>query len=207
MSSNSVAAAELFLLLAGFWQPPDEEFLDELKSGAVDMALSRLGIQACQFRFMAPSLPVLKNFYCGLLQGNGQASILPVESLFKRWTEDPTTRLPIAGSTGYLMGDSAMHMQYLLECYGFSVPPEYRMMPDHLALLLELAAFLIKNRTPEESHLFISQHLDWLDALSLSLAELDFGDETGQQAQKFYQTALRAVQEAVSCELNKRTNN
>ena len=207
MSANSVAAAELFSLLACFWQPPDEEFLDELRSGAVDRTLSRFGIRVCQYRFMAPSLPVLQNFFSSQIQGNGQTAILPVESLFKRWTEDPTARLPIAGSTGYLMGDSAMHVQYLLEYYNLSVPPAYRMMPDHLALLLELAAFLLKNRTTEEYYLFISQHLDWLDALSLSLEELEFGDEAEQQAQKFYQTALRALQEAVACELNKRTNN
>ena len=99
-----------------------------------------------------------------------------------------------------------MHVQYLLNYYSLSVPTEYRMMPDHLALLLELAAFLLKSRTPEESRLFISQHLDWLDALALSLTELDCEDESEQQAQKFYQMALQVLQDTVASELKKRTN-
>ena len=206
MSANNIASGELFLLLAGFWQPPDEEFLDEIANGSVDASLSRMGFQSVPFRFLVPSLPVLQKFHSFHIQGYGRTSLLPVESLFKRWTEDPTARLPIAGTTGYLMGDSAMHVQYLLNCYGLSVPPEYRMMPDHLALLLELAAFLLINRTPEESQLFISQHLDWLDALESSFAELDCENEAEQQAQKFYQTALHALQEAVAGELKKRTN-
>ena len=206
MSANNIASGELFLLLAGFWQPPDEEFLDEIANGSVDASLSRLGFRSVPFRFLVPPLPVLQNFHRFHIQGHGNTSLLPVESLFKRWTEDPTARLPIAGTTGYLMGDSAMHVQYLLNCYGLSVPPEYRMMPDHLPLLLELAAFLLINRTPEESQLFISQHLDWLDALESSFAELDCENEAEQQAQKFYQTALQALQEAVAGELKKRTN-
>ena len=206
MSANNGPSAELFLLLAGFWQPPDEEFLDEIINGSVDASLSRLGSRFVPFRFLVPPLSVLQKFYSSYIQGCGKTSILPVESLFKRWTDDPTARLPIAGSTGYLMGDSAMHVQYLLNYYSLSVPTEYRMMPDHLALLLELAAFLLKSRTPEESRLFISQHLDWLDALALSLTELDCEDESEQQAQKFYQMALQVLQDTVASELKKRTN-
>lgn len=212
MSENNGAAAELFLLLAVFWHPPDEEFMDELNCGSLDADIARLGSQAdyipwweaCMtFRFMAPSLGSLQKFHNDHINGTGKASILPVESLYKRWTEDPTARLPIAGSTGYLMGDAAMHVQYLLDFYGLSVPPAYRMMPDHLVLLLELTAFLLKNQALNESHLFISQHLDWLDSLAHSLAELSCDDMAGQQAQKFYQFALQALQKTVACELAK----
>ena len=216
MSESKQAAAELLLLLAAFWQSPDEVFFTELVNGSIDSEIARLVTQAGyrpwwrntgQFQSATPSFPTLQSFYFTYLGGAGKASVLPVESLYKRWTEDPTVRLPIAGSTGYLMGDAAMHVQYLLESYGLSLPAAYRMMPDHLVLLLELAAFLLEHRTPEESRLFINQHFDWLDALSKSLASLQLEADTELQFQKFYQLALQTLQETVACELKRETNN
>ena len=216
MSESRRAAAELFLLLSAFWQSPEEDFFTELANGSIDSAIARLGTQAgyppfCrhtgQFQSATPSFSALQSFYFTYFGGAGKASVLPVESLYKRWTEDPTVRLPIAGSTGYLMGDAAMHVQYLLESYGLSVPVAYRMMPDHLVLLLELAAFLLEHRPLEESRLFIHQHFDWLDSLSKSLASLQLEADNELQLQKFYQLALQTLQETVACELKRETNN
>ena len=213
MSASRSAAAGLFLLLAAFWQSPDdEEFMTELVNGSVDAEIDRLGAQAGYpprwrnigpFRSAAPPRATLQRFYTCRINGSGSDSILPVESLYKRWTDDPTVRLPIAGSTGYLMGDAAMHVQYLLDFYGFSVPQSYRMMPDHLVLLLELTAFLLKNRSLEESSLFISQHFDWLDSLAQSLSSLSLDNAAEQQTQKFYRLALQTLQEAIACELTR----
>lgn len=215
MSESREAAAELFLLLAAFWQPPDEGFLDELADGSVDATLASLATQAgyspwrqesFPLRITAPPFSALQNFFFRYIHGAGKDAALPVESLYKRWTEDPTVRLPIAGSTGYLMGDPALHVLYLMDAYSLSVPPAYSMMPDHLALLLELASFLLKNRTPEESDLFLMQHFDWLDSLDQTLTGLTPENDEGTQAQKFYRLALQVLQKAVACELIKETN-
>ncbi len=212
MSGNNVAAADLFLELSAFWRPPDAEFWQGLADGTVDAEIAKQSQQAelstpmqghDSFSGLLPPLASLQYFFVRCFIGIGKKSVLPVESVYKKWTEDPTARLPIAGSTGYLMGDAALHAKYLLEHYGLDVPPDYRMMPDHLVILLELAAFLLQNRTDEESRLFLSQHLDWLDRFSQAVTETETENEQDHQAKRFYQLALQTLQQTVDCQLMK----
>lgn len=212
MSGNNIAAADLFLELSAFWRPPDAEFWQELAEGTVDAEIANQARQAAlsypmqdpdSFCGLLPPLSALQYFFVRCFIGIGKKSVLPVESVYKKWTEDPTTRLPIAGSTGYLMGDAALHARYLLEHYGLDVPPDYRMMPDHLVILLELAAFLLQNRTDEESRLFLTQHLDWLDRFSEAVTETETENEQDLQAKRFYQLALRKLQQTVDSQLMK----
>ena len=210
MSANNLAAAELIGLLSSFWQPPDEGFWKNLADGSVDeeichfageAGLESLRDLAPSFRTLLPPLPLLQSFYLRCFIGIGTKTALPVESLYKKWTDDPTARLPIAGSTGYLMGDPALHMQYLLNHYNFVIPPDYRMMPDHLVLVLELGAYLIQNKTAGEAQVFLTQHLDWLPAFTEAIDELFFDDEKEKQAQRFYQSALELLKQTLSCQL------
>ena len=160
-----------------------------------------------RFQSQLPSLSALQYFFVRCFIGIGKKSVLPVESVYKKWTEDTTTRLPIAGSTGYLMGDAALHARYLMDHYGLSVPPDYRMMPDHLTLLLELASYVLENRTQEEAQLFLSQHLDWLEKFASALQETEVESELDQKAKNFYQLTLQLLQQTVDCQLMKYSNN
>ena len=215
MSENS-AAADLFLHFSDFWRPPDSDFWQDAAAGVVDETIATLSEQAgypmvenirecC--RDLLPPLSALQYFFVRCFIGIGKKSVLPVESVYKKWTEDTTTRLPIAGSTGYLMGDAALHARYLMDHYGLSVPPDYRMMPDHLTLLLELASYVLENRTQEEAQLFLSQHLDWLGKFASALQETEVESELDQKAKNFYQLTLQLLQQTVDCQLMKYSRN
>ena len=209
MSENS-AAADLFLHFADFWRPPDSDFWQDAAAGVADETIATLSEQAgypmtenvrdC-FRDLLPPLSALQYFFVRCFIGIGKKSVLPVESVYKKWTEDPTTRLPIAGSTGYLMGDAALHARYLLDHYGLSIPPDYQMMPDHLVLLLELAAFLLRQRTDRESRLFLEQHLDWIGQLAEALQKTETEGENDVKAQRFYLLVLELLQRTIICQL------
>ena len=212
MCDNRLAAAELFGLLSAFWQPPDELFWHNLADGSVDEELANFSQLAgfspalpekALFQQTLPTLDALKLFYLRCFIGIGRQSALPVESIYKKWTEDPSARLPIAGSTGYLMGDPALHARYLLDHYQLQIPPDYRMMPDHLLLLLELLAYLLENRPPEESRTFLNQHFDWLDSFDKALETISEDDPEDAKAKRFYQLALQTLIQAVRCQSEK----
>ena len=209
MSENS-AAADLFLHFSDFWRPPDSDFWQDAAAGVVDETIVTLSAQAgypmkenvrecC--RDLLPPLSALQYFFVRCFIGIGKKSVLPVESVYKKWTEDPTARLPIAGSTGYLMGDAALHARYLLDHYGLSIPPDYQMMPDHLVLLLELAAFLLRQRTDTESRLFLAQHLDWLGPFAEVLQKIETEGENDLKAQRFYLLVMGLLQRTITCQL------
>ena len=212
MSENE-AAAELFLQLAEFWRPPDSVFWQEIAAGSVDEAIANLSTQAgygaandisreiC--RELLPPLSALQYFFVRCFIGIGKQSALPVESVYKKWTDDPTARLPIAGSTGYLMGDAALHARYLLDHYGFTIPPDYQMMPDHLSLLLELAAFLLRHRSDEECRLLFSQHLDWLGHFADALATMDTEGDNDWKARQVYLWNLSILQHSIDKHLQR----
>ena len=209
MCDNRLAAAELFGLLSAFWQPPDELFWHNLADGSVDEELANFSQLAgfspalpekALFQQTLPTLDALKLFYLRCFIGIGRQSTLPVESIYKKWTEDPSARLPIAGSTGSLMGDPALHARYLLDHYQLQIPPDYRMMPDHLLLLLELLAYLLENRPPEESRTFLNQHFDWLDSFDKALETISEDDPEDAKAKRFYQLALQTLIQAVQCQ-------
>ena len=212
MCDYRLAAAELFGLLSAFWQPPDELFWHNLADGSVDEELANFSQLAgfspalpekALFQQTLPTLDALKLFYLRCFIGIGRQSTLPVESIYKKWTEDPSARLPIAGSTGYLMGDPALHARYLLDHYQLQVPPDYRMMPDHLLLLLELLAYLLENRPPEESRTFLNQHFDWLDSFGKAVEAIAADDSEDSKAKQFYQLALQTLIQAVQCQSEK----
>ena len=91
--------------------------------------------------------------------------IVPVESIYKVWTTDPSCEMPFARETGLLQGDSAQHLYQVYCEIGFELPTMYADRPDHLVLELEFMGLLVEAAEPAVQLLFISQHLDWLPRL------------------------------------------
>lgn len=102
-------------------------------------------------------------------------SVLPVESLYKPWSEVPGNA--IGRATGFYLGDHARHVQALYESLGIEIPPSYAAMPDHLSLLLELWMLLIENGRGGDASTFARDHLDWLDAYAHALEERESLEE------------------------------
>ena len=77
--------------------------------------------------------------------------IIPVESIFRPWSEGERTELPFARQKGYLLSDRALHMRELFQRYGLELPPELEQTPDHLIVQLEFLGFLLVNEKVEEA--------------------------------------------------------
>lgn len=96
----------------------------------------------------------------------------PIESVYKEWTVDPTCTLPFAKSKGFLLGDSALHIRFLLKEFEITIPEEYFHTPDHLVILLELLAIVIENSEQSFIRQYVDDHFDWLDELITRLEVL-----------------------------------
>ncbi|MDK2822918.1 MAG: putative dimethyl sulfoxide reductase chaperone [Clostridia bacterium] len=189
------AVAEIFLIFAEFFKYPSRSFFDDLKWGNVDNQLKIL-FKTANFNLGVPNFysfisefSELKSTYARCFLGITKPFALPIESVYKTWTTDPTVKLPIANSKGYVMGDSAMHILHLFEHFQLEIPEEYGMMPDHLTILLELYAFMIGKRSPKECEIFIKDHFNWLD---------DFKDALYQVKESgFYLYVLDTLQKVI----------
>jgi putative dimethyl sulfoxide reductase chaperone len=95
-----------------------------------------------------------------------KSRIVPVESVYRRWTQDSTANVAFANEKGLLMSDHALHMKTLYDIYGITIPPEYQSMPDHICLELEFAAFLLERQEIKKHQQFIREHLNWLNELA-----------------------------------------
>lgn len=193
------AAAEVFFILAECFKPPEKLFVEQLRCGQVDLQVHELfhlagyDIEPIVLQAVTQEFQAMKTIYNRCLAGNFPPFILPVESLFKRWTEDRTAQVSIASSKGYLLGDSALHIQYLFKEFQLEVPSDYAQMPDHLALLLELLAYMLINRPTDECRDYLQDHFDWLS---------DLGDGIIQfEGSNFYSYALSVTQNAIQAEL------
>lgn len=124
-----------------------------------------------------------------------QSRIVPVESIYRRWTHDTTAGVPFASEKGLLMSDHALHMTTLYNAYGITIPPEYQSMPDHICLELEFVAFLIEQQETERYCLFLKEHLNWLD----ELAE----DAEKQGIPDYYRQVVKLTAQFLSLELRR----
>lgn len=212
--SRKEGAAAVYLTLAEFWKPPTEEFFRTVADGTTDKALSEAVALAsydhllpndCSFQKMLPNFDRLQSGYLHFFLGVGATPALPVESVYKKWTEDESARLPMASSKGYLMGDAGLHMQYLFGQYGLEVPVEYRMMPDHLTLLLEFAAFLIREGKTADVKTFLTDHFDWLDDFAAAMQErFQQGEVNNTDLLRFFQQSIQCIQSVVAAEVSQR---
>lgn len=163
------AVGEIFLIFAEFFKYPTAEFFSEISSGNIDKQLAQLfkranfSLEPTSFQTrLSSNFKEFKKIFARCFLGIFQPFAAPIESVYKVWTTDPTARTPIAKSKGYVMGDSALHIQHLLQQFGLEIPEEYKMMPDHLTIILELYSFLNERCSPQECEIFINDHLDWL---------------------------------------------
>lgn len=182
---------KIIYIFAEVYKYPDQAYYDEVYSRQVDEELSGLFskiklIIEPQFKEQCPSLEELQSQFMDLFSGIKQPSAPPIESVYKVWTTDPSAKISIAKSKGYLMGDAALHMQHLYKQYQVEVPSGYENMPDHLTLQLEFLAYLHEGDNSEAIKQFIIEHLDWLDDF---INELEKLDDSG-----FYLYATRILQ-------------
>lgn len=173
------AVSEIFLILAELYKYPHESFYLELASKKVDEELKKLFAAANykviplpDFSSRAGEFSQLKKSYSSCFLGLVQPYAMPVESVYKVWTTDPTAQLNFANSKGYVMGDSALHINHLIEHFHLEIPEEYRTMPDHLTILLELYSYIQAERNAGEAYQFIKDHFNWLDEFKKVLCQL-----------------------------------
>lgn len=151
-----LALAERLYRLADLLYEPD---LDTCRA-----AVAELGLAA------APEA-ILAAYYYTFVDPDGPR-LQVVESVYKEWTTDPDTHLPLAGQKGWLGGDAAAHLRDLYDRLGLAVPPGLAHAPDHLALELTLLGLLLEHGTPALRATFRRQHLDWLGELHARAAAL-----------------------------------
>jgi len=168
--------AELFRLLSEFYKFPNYEFYEYISKEDIQNELKEL----VTFTNLNYDIHILKPFasfeemkdeYTRTFIGINSTPVLPVESVYKVWTSDKSSSMSFANSKGYIMGDSALHIQYILDQYGLEIPEELGKKPDHISVLLELLGFFIDNLGKLETLEFVEDHLDWLPEFKNQLEE------------------------------------
>ncbi|MBI5755655.1 MAG: molecular chaperone TorD family protein [Nitrospirae bacterium] len=91
--------------------------------------------------------------------------VVPVESVYKEWTNVEDVTGAMKGEKGYIMGDPAIEMLHRYKMLGIEIPQVYKDTPDHIALLLEYASLLCENVYREERAGFVLSHLGWVEDL------------------------------------------
>jgi putative dimethyl sulfoxide reductase chaperone len=178
MNDSKTKSSEIFRWVAELYKPPTKELWEEMTIGKM---LIKLEGAAAEFygiegeplsRLVPDNFEQFSDLFEAVLGNTEKQTVLPVESLYKQWTLDETCTLPFSKSKGYLQGDSAMHIQFILDKFQIDIPFEYRGMPDHLSILLELLAFFIEHSDESFTEGFISDHFDWLEDFEAKLAEV-----------------------------------
>jgi TorA maturation chaperone TorD len=169
---NNAFSANLFAQLSEFFKEPTGEFAeDAASSGLLEYfkeVCSALDLDASRLSGLSVSgdvCTILKDEYRRLFEGPLPPYIVPVESIYKKWSQDPECKLAIAAEKGYLMGDPAMDMIRSYQACGILIPDKYSSMPDHIALELEYLALLYGNENRENPGDFAARHLNWVDDL------------------------------------------
>lgn len=169
---------------------------DEYQALTDDAAWSDF-IATC--RALAPSAPQIdaiaaplpldryRAFCNAILTPGIPGSVLPVESIYKPWSEIISGG--IGQNTGYYLGDHAQHIIALCDQLHIAIPQEFSATPDHLALLLELFAFMRANAPAQAWNEFSENHLDWLPTYEEALAEREAlePDQALAQSIRFYE--------------------
>ena len=171
MTQNSLRR-EVYLLLSEAFKQPTEQFIAEQPTMVDFLAQSfqQLGHDLPgdlygNWPALLPDLPSATAAYRQSFLFPVHSRVVPVESVFRRWTTDPSAEVPFAAEKGLLLSDYALHMKDLYETFGITIPEEYESMPDHLCLELEFAALLLEHDAETKYGVFIAEHLNWLDDL------------------------------------------
>jgi putative dimethyl sulfoxide reductase chaperone len=182
------AISQLLYIIADIYKYPDIEIWEDISSFGLFKKLKEYeaiitGVESLlEITELPKGLKDLQEIYSESLGGK----VLPVESVYKEWTADQTCHLPFARSKGYLFGDSALHINYILEKFDIEIPEDYRNMPDHISILLELFGYFISNGNKDLAVQFLDDHFDWLS---------DFEEELSKQSgNQFYLQVTRYLE-------------
>ena len=181
--SQTPLRRDIYLLLSEAFKQPTEAFIAE-QPAMVDFlaqAFQEIGydLAAALYENWPALLPDLATATAAYRQSfvfPVHSRVLPVESVYRRWTSDASAEVPFAAEKGLLLSDHALHMKDLYEAFGISLPAEYESMPDHLCLELEFAALLLEHQETEKFALFLTEHLDWLEDLVAEAEQKEIPD-------------------------------
>jgi putative dimethyl sulfoxide reductase chaperone len=191
--------ADVFIVLADLYKQPTREIWHEIQQqdllkkleGSVNEFFS---IDFSIEEVLPENYEEFAELYMTSIGSTQKEAALPIESLYKQWTLDETCTLPFARDKGYILGDSALHINYLLEKLKIEIPNELQGMPDHLAILLELLAYFIEHAPESSTAEFLDDHFDWLDEFESQLSKVS--------VHPFYQRLTRALIEMIKAQRN-----
>ena len=182
MTRNSLRR-EIYLLLSEAFKQPTAAFVAEQPAIArfLEQSLQELNYPLPRKLYedwpaLLPDLSTATASYRQSFMFPVHSRVLPVESVYRRWTSDASAEVPFAAEKGLLLSDHALHMKDLYEAFGISLPAEYESMPDHLCLELEFAALLLEHQETEKFALFLTEHLDWLEDLVAEAEQKEIPD-------------------------------
>lgn len=173
--NNKTDCANDFLILADLYKLPTREIWNEMKEQDLLKKLEasikdHYNIALSLEEVLPENYAEFQELYRSSIGSTQTAAALPIESLYKPWTQDETCTLPFARDKGYVLGDSALHINYLLEKLKIEIPVELQGMPDHLAILLELLAYFIEHAPEPFIAEYMDDHFDWLDEFESQLS-------------------------------------
>ncbi len=174
---------EVYLLLSEAFKQPTEQFIAEQPPMVDFLARSfqQLGHDLPgdlyeNWPALLPDLPSATAAYRQSFLFPVHSRVLPVESVYRRWTSDASAEVPFAAEKGLLLSDHALHMKDLYQTFGITIPEEYESMPDHLCLELEFAALLLEHDEETKYGVFIAEHLNWLKDLVAEAEQKEIPD-------------------------------
>lgn len=200
--THNLLRREVYLLLSEAFKQPSAQFVVEQSKlvQLLNKVMQELNYSLPKDLFenwpaLLPDLPAATAAFRQSFQFPVQSRIVPVESVFRRWTTDPSAEVPFAAEKGLLLSDHALHMKDLYETFCITIPDEYESMPDHLCLELEFAALLLEHEEEAKYRVFIAEHLNWLDDL---VAEAE-----KQVIPEYYLQVIRLTAHFLSLELRR----
>ena len=181
--SQTPLRRDIYLLLSEAFKQPTEAFIAEQPAMVDFLAQAFLEIgydlPAALYEDWPALLPDLATATAAYRQSfvfPVHARVLPVESVYRRWTSDASAEVPFAAEKGLLLSDHALHMKDLYQTFGITIPEEYESMPDHLCLELEFAALLLEHDAETKYGVFIAEHLNWLADLVAEAEQKELPD-------------------------------
>lgn len=191
--------ANVFIVLADLYKHPTRGIWDEIQQQDLLKKLEKSVSELFSIDFsidevLPENYEEFTEIYMTSIGSTQKKAALPIESLYKRWTLDETCTLPFARDKGYILGDSALHINYLLAELKIEIPNELQGMPDHLTILLELLAYFIEHAPESSTAEFLDDHFDWLDEFESQLTKV--------AVHPFYQRLTGALIEIIKAQRN-----
>jgi TorA maturation chaperone TorD len=201
MTHNSLRR-EIYLLLSEAFKQPTAQFVAEQPAMVDFLAQSfqQLGYDLPanlyeNWPILLPDLPAAIAAYRQSFLFPVQSRVVPVESIYRRWTIDASAEVPFAAEKGLLLSDHGLHMKALYDTFGIMLPVEFQSTPDHLCLELEFAALLLEHNEETKHGLFIAEHLNWLDDLVAEAEKLAIPD--------YYRQVIKLTAQFLTLELRR----